>query len=89
MRAYLIVLYHFLLFVVIQLSFELSILTILVRRERQSVSLILGEENPFKVRGTKMASGYDTPPGGVRIVQLLKQSVVVYIFANIISHFNN
>ena len=72
-----IVIYQFLVFVVIQLSFELPIvyvktLTILIRRERQSVSLILGEENPFKVRGTKMASGYDTPPGGVHIVQILR-----------------
>ena len=84
-----IVIDQFLLFVDIQLSFELSILTILVRRERQSVSLILGEENPFKVRGTKMASGYDTPPGGVHIVQISRQSVVVYISANTISDFNN
>ena len=36
-----------------------------LRRERQSVSLILGEENLFPVRRSKMASGYDTPPGGV------------------------
>ena len=89
-----IVIYQFLVFVVIQLSFELPIvyvktLTILIRRERQSVSLILGEENPFKVRGTKMASGYDTPPGGVHIVQISRQSVVVYISANTISDFNN
>jgi len=34
------------------------------KRERQSVSLILGEETPFPVRRSKMASGYDTPPGG-------------------------
>jgi len=32
--------------------------------ERQSVSLILGEETLFPVRRSKMASGYDTPPGG-------------------------
>lgn len=34
------------------------------KRERQSVSLILGEETLFPVRRSKMASGYDTPPGG-------------------------
>ena len=38
-----------------------------LRRERQSVSLILGEETPFPVRRSKMASGYETPPGGVYI----------------------
>ena len=34
------------------------------RRERQSVILILGEENPLHGQRSKMASGYDTPPGG-------------------------
>ena len=41
------------------------------------MSLILGEETPFPVRRSKMASGYDTPPGGVYIDHLETESSLV------------